>query len=214
MGSRCGCRPTSSCSKISSCFASTAPKASACIDRSSCSPADRSRAPPKMRSTRSIAAWSSRWRRNRSPSARSTSTSGRSACACPIGGAARAGLRGLRLGLAHPEILRTQLRALVRARAHGRLRVMFPFVTGVEEVRAGQSDARRDCRASCGMPAPPGRRDGRSAGGGAGGGSARAGGGLPHHRHQRSDSGTAWRWIAPTIACRICTSRCIRRCCG
>jgi phosphotransferase system enzyme I (PtsI) len=47
----------------------------------------------------------------------------------------RPGLRGLRLGLARPEILRTQLRALVRAGAHGRLRIMFPFVTGVEEVR-------------------------------------------------------------------------------
>lgn len=47
----------------------------------------------------------------------------------------RPGLRGLRLGLAHPEILRTQLRALVRAGTHGRLRVMFPFVTSVDEVR-------------------------------------------------------------------------------
>lgn len=47
----------------------------------------------------------------------------------------RAGLRGLRLGLARPELLRTQLRALVRAGAHGRLRVMFPLVTGVDEVR-------------------------------------------------------------------------------
>lgn len=46
----------------------------------------------------------------------------------------RAGLRGLRLGLARPELLRTQLRALVRAGAHGRLRVMFPLVTGVGEV--------------------------------------------------------------------------------
>jgi phosphoenolpyruvate-protein phosphotransferase (PTS system enzyme I) len=48
---------------------------------------------------------------------------------------ARPGLRGLRLGLARPEFLRTQLRALVRAGAHGRLRVMFPFVTSVDEVR-------------------------------------------------------------------------------
>jgi phosphotransferase system enzyme I (PtsI) len=48
---------------------------------------------------------------------------------------ARPGLRGLRLGLAHPEILQTQLRALVRAGVHGRLRVMFPFVTGIDEVR-------------------------------------------------------------------------------
>lgn len=51
----------------------------------------------------------------------------------------RPGLRGLRLGLAHPAILRTQLRALVRASAHGRLRVMFPFVTAVEEVRAARA---------------------------------------------------------------------------
>jgi len=47
----------------------------------------------------------------------------------------RPGLRGLRLGLARPELLRTQLRALMRAASHGSLRVMFPFVTGVEEVR-------------------------------------------------------------------------------
>lgn len=48
---------------------------------------------------------------------------------------ARAGLRGLRLGLARPELLRTQLRALLRASAHGSLRIMFPFVTAVEEIR-------------------------------------------------------------------------------
>jgi phosphotransferase system enzyme I (PtsI) len=53
----------------------------------------------------------------------------------PSGRRGRAGLRGLRLGLARPELLRTQLRALVRAGAHGRLRVMFPLVTGVNEVR-------------------------------------------------------------------------------
>ncbi len=51
----------------------------------------------------------------------------------------RPGLRGLRLGLARPDILSTQLRALVRAGAHGRLRVMFPFVTGVEEVREAKA---------------------------------------------------------------------------
>jgi len=51
----------------------------------------------------------------------------------------RPGLRGLRLGLANPEVLRTQLRALVRASAHGPVRIMFPFVTAVEEVR----DARK-----------------------------------------------------------------------
>ncbi|HXG89091.1 MAG TPA: phosphoenolpyruvate--protein phosphotransferase [Vicinamibacterales bacterium] len=65
----------------------------------------------------------------------------------------RPGLRGLRLGLARPEILRTQLRALVRAGAHGRLRVMFPFVTGVEEVREAKAML-SEIAAALGTPPP------------------------------------------------------------
>lgn len=65
----------------------------------------------------------------------------------------RAGLRGLRLGLARPELLRTQLRALVRAGAHGRLRVMFPLVTGVDEVRHAKRIL-ADVSSELGMPAP------------------------------------------------------------
>jgi phosphoenolpyruvate-protein phosphotransferase (PTS system enzyme I) len=59
----------------------------------------------------------------------------------------RPGLRGLRLGLANPQVLRTQLSALVRASAHGPLRIMFPFVTGVEEVRQARAML-RDCGAN------------------------------------------------------------------
>jgi phosphoenolpyruvate-protein phosphotransferase (PTS system enzyme I) len=51
----------------------------------------------------------------------------------------RPGLRGLRLGLANPDVLRRQLRALVRASAHGPLRIMFPFVTAVEEIRQARA---------------------------------------------------------------------------
>ncbi|MCA1584049.1 MAG: phosphoenolpyruvate--protein phosphotransferase, partial [Acidobacteria bacterium] len=51
----------------------------------------------------------------------------------------RPGRRGLRLGLARPELLRTQLRALLRAAPYGTLRVMFPFVTAVEEVRQART---------------------------------------------------------------------------
>jgi phosphotransferase system enzyme I (PtsI) len=51
----------------------------------------------------------------------------------------RPGLRGLRLGLANPDVLRRQLRALVRASAHGPLRIMFPFVTAVEEIREART---------------------------------------------------------------------------
>ncbi|PYR90019.1 MAG: phosphoenolpyruvate--protein phosphotransferase [Acidobacteria bacterium] len=53
------------------------------------------------------------------------------------GGSNRAplGLRGLRLSLSFEEVFQAQLRALLRAAMHGPLRIMFPFVTGVEELR-------------------------------------------------------------------------------
>ena len=49
------------------------------------------------------------------------------------------GLRGLRLSLSFEEFFQTQLRALLRAAAFGPLRIMFPFVTGVEELRAARA---------------------------------------------------------------------------
>ncbi len=45
------------------------------------------------------------------------------------------GMRGLRLSLRKPDLFRRQLRALLRASAHGMLRIMFPFVSAVEELR-------------------------------------------------------------------------------
>ena len=44
------------------------------------------------------------------------------------------GFRGIRLALASPEMFRTQLRAIYRASAHGRVRLMFPMVSGVDEL--------------------------------------------------------------------------------
>jgi len=46
------------------------------------------------------------------------------------------GVRGARLLLARPELLRTQLRALYRAAAHGPVSIMFPMVTELAEVAA------------------------------------------------------------------------------
>jgi phosphotransferase system enzyme I (PtsI) len=69
----------------------------------------------------------------------------------------RLGLRSIRLTLKRRELLRTQLRALVRAAAHGDLRVMFPFVSGVEELREARSvlaEARQDIQARDGAPSP------------------------------------------------------------
>ncbi len=48
------------------------------------------------------------------------------------------GMRGLRLSLLKPEPFRRQLRALLRASRHGSLRLMFPFVSNVDEVRAAR----------------------------------------------------------------------------
>ncbi|HET7698461.1 MAG TPA: phosphoenolpyruvate--protein phosphotransferase [Vicinamibacterales bacterium] len=59
----------------------------------------------------------------------------------PDDGPARSplGLRGLRLSLSFEEVFQAQLRALLRAAVHGPLRVMFPFVTGIEELRAARA---------------------------------------------------------------------------
>ena len=49
------------------------------------------------------------------------------------------GVRGVRLGLRKPEVLETQLRALLEAAAGGELRVMLPMVATLDEVRAGRA---------------------------------------------------------------------------
>jgi phosphotransferase system enzyme I (PtsI) len=50
----------------------------------------------------------------------------------------RQGRRGLGLSLLRPELFQVQLRALLRAARYGNLRILFPFVTGVEQVRAAR----------------------------------------------------------------------------
>ncbi len=45
------------------------------------------------------------------------------------------GLRGVRLCFSHPEMFRTQLRALLSAASEGDLRILVPMVAGVEEMR-------------------------------------------------------------------------------
>lgn len=49
------------------------------------------------------------------------------------------GLRGIRLSLARDDVFQAQLRALLRAAVHGPLRIMFPFVSGVEELRTARA---------------------------------------------------------------------------
>ncbi|RVT51441.1 phosphoenolpyruvate--protein phosphotransferase [Rubrivivax albus] len=46
------------------------------------------------------------------------------------------GLRAIRWSLAEPSMFRQQLRALLRAAVHGKLRILFPMIASLSEVRA------------------------------------------------------------------------------
>jgi multiphosphoryl transfer protein len=45
------------------------------------------------------------------------------------------GVRGIRLGLARPDLLRTQLRAILRIKPAGQCKIMLPMIADIEEVR-------------------------------------------------------------------------------
>ncbi|MBK8083570.1 MAG: phosphoenolpyruvate--protein phosphotransferase [Devosia sp.] len=57
------------------------------------------------------------------------------------------GLRGIRLSLSHPDVFRTQIRALLRAAPHGELRVMFPMIASIAEYRAARALFEAECLA-------------------------------------------------------------------
>jgi phosphoenolpyruvate-protein phosphotransferase len=57
------------------------------------------------------------------------------------------GWRGIRMSLDTPELFKPQMRALLRAATHGNLKVMFPMIADIEEVRAAKEhleEARRE----------------------------------------------------------------------
>ncbi|MER1952657.1 MAG: phosphoenolpyruvate--protein phosphotransferase [Aerococcus urinaeequi] len=49
------------------------------------------------------------------------------------------GYRAIRIGLNQPELLRVQLRALLRASVYGSLRIMFPMISNLPEFRAAKA---------------------------------------------------------------------------
>ena len=45
------------------------------------------------------------------------------------------GWRAIRFSLAQPDIFKTQLRAALRASAHGNIKIMYPMISGIEELK-------------------------------------------------------------------------------
>ncbi|HZA13427.1 MAG TPA: phosphoenolpyruvate--protein phosphotransferase [Myxococcaceae bacterium] len=64
------------------------------------------------------------------------------------------GLRGIRFLLHNRELFRMQLRALLRASAHGNLRLMFPLISGMSELREARSELEH-CRSELGRAGVP-----------------------------------------------------------
>ena len=59
------------------------------------------------------------------------------------------GFRAIRLCLEHPEMFKEQLRAILRASAFGKVRLMYPMISGVEELRRANAvlaEAREELR--------------------------------------------------------------------
>ena len=59
------------------------------------------------------------------------------------------GCRAIRFSLARPDIFKTQLRAILRSGINGNVKIMFPLISGMEELEAALSlleEAKAECR--------------------------------------------------------------------
>ena len=59
------------------------------------------------------------------------------------------GWRAIRFCLARPEIFKTQLRAILKASVHGKLKLMYPMISGIEELKQANkilNDAKEELR--------------------------------------------------------------------
>lgn len=66
------------------------------------------------------------------------------------------GERGIRVGFDRPEILRTQLRAILRASLFGKVRVMFPMIATLSELRDVKAILREEAASLSIEPIPTG----------------------------------------------------------
>ena len=59
------------------------------------------------------------------------------------------GWRAIRFSLSLPDLFKTQLRAILRASIHGNVRIMFPMISGIEELEQALAlleEAKTECR--------------------------------------------------------------------
>ncbi|MCL2762129.1 MAG: phosphoenolpyruvate--protein phosphotransferase [Treponema sp.] len=59
------------------------------------------------------------------------------------------GWRAIRMSLANPALFKVQLRAILRASVHGNARIMFPMISGIEELEQASAlfdEARSECK--------------------------------------------------------------------
>jgi phosphotransferase system enzyme I (PtsI) len=59
------------------------------------------------------------------------------------------GWRAIRFSLANPELFKAQLRAILRASVNGNVKIMFPMISGIEELERALAlfdEAREECR--------------------------------------------------------------------
>lgn len=66
------------------------------------------------------------------------------------------GERGIRVGLDRPEVLRSQLRAILRASTDGKVAVMFPMIATVQELRDGKAMLAQEAKSLGIEPVPCG----------------------------------------------------------
>jgi phosphotransferase system enzyme I (PtsI) len=89
------------------------------------------------------------------------------------------GLRAIRYCLQKPEIFKTQLRAILRAAVFGKVRILIPMISGIEEVEQtiGLLDEAAQCLEQQGSRLQPGRPLGNNDRSSLGGGHRRHSGG-------------------------------------
>ena len=129
------------------------------------------------------------------------------------------GWRAIRLGLDRPGLLRTQLRALLRAAGSRALKIMFPMIATVAGIRPGQGAGR--ARADASAPPRPqaarrgrGRQHGRGAVAALSARRAAGAGRFPLGRLERPGAVPLRRRSRQSAGRRAGSTRCRRRCCA